>query len=124
MSYKDYSNEKEFFIKEIEYCKNLKVGDKIKFKSEKQRYTVKAKSDRYLICTKPFNPQKTVLYTIVDLKRLVRGPNNLVFNMYDYTVQEDIDECLKKLVGDKKNNDMDALEVSHRHGIQLDVEIQ
>lgn len=58
---KDYKN------KTIAYCQNLKVGDKIKFKSEKQRYIVKAKDNRYLICTKPFNLQKTVLYTIVDL---------------------------------------------------------
>jgi hypothetical protein len=24
----------------IDYCQNLKVGDKIKFQSEKQRYTI------------------------------------------------------------------------------------
>lgn len=38
------------------------VGQKIKFKSEKQRYTVVGASERYLICTKPFNPRKTYIY--------------------------------------------------------------
>lgn len=45
---------------------------KIKFKGEKQRYTVQAAGKRYLVCTKPFNARKTVLYTIIDLKEEVR----------------------------------------------------
>jgi len=91
----------------IDHCKRLNIGDKIKFKSEKQRYTVKAKSDRYIICTKPFNPKKTVLYTIIDLYHGIRGPNDLIFNIYDYSEQKDIDECIKDL---EKNE----LEVSRR----------
>ena len=117
MAYQDYSNEKDQYNNVIEYCRNLKVGDKIKLASEKQRYTVKAKSDRFLICTKPFNPKKTVLYTIIDLTRLVRGPNNMVFNPYDYEIQTDIDECLKDLIENRH-----GLEVSHRHSVKLDVE--
>jgi len=116
MAYKDYSHLKDEYNTIINYCNNLKVGDKIKFKSEKQRYTINAKSDRYLICTKPFNPKKTYLYTIIDLKRLIRGTNNMVFNLYDYEVQEDIDQCLIDLESDK-------IEVSHRHCIQLDVKM-
>ncbi|WP_148289423.1 hypothetical protein [Fibrella aestuarina] len=30
-------------------------------------------ADRFLICTKPFNPRRTVLYTIVDLKKGIHG---------------------------------------------------
>jgi hypothetical protein len=56
-----------------------KIGDKIKFKREKQRYTIQATDGRYLICTKPFNAKKTVIYTIVDLKEKIRGTDNLVF---------------------------------------------
>lgn len=97
-----------------EYCHTLKVGDKIKFKSEKQRYTVMAKSWRFLICTKPLNCRKTVLYTIIDLDRLERGPNNLIFNLYDYMVQKDIDECLKDLMAGKT-------ELSYRRSIPLDI---
>ena len=44
---------------------DLKVDDKILFAEEKQRYTVQARNDRFIICTKPFNPRKTFL--ILDL---------------------------------------------------------
>lgn len=75
----------------------MKIGDKIKLEDQKQRFTVKALSDRYAILTKPFNPRKTVIYTIIDFKTRERNRNNLVFNIYDYAKQEDIDECLKDL---------------------------
>lgn len=118
MAYQDYSYLKDDYksMKMISHCMKSNVGDKIKFKSEKQKYTIKAKSERFLICTKPFNLKKTCLYTIIDLDRLVRGTNNMVFNPYDYMVQEDIDECL---------NDLESgeIEVSHRNCVTLDVEI-
>jgi hypothetical protein len=116
MAYQNYSNEKEQYQHIIDYCKTLKVGNKIKFISEKQKYSVKAKSDRYLICTKPFNLKKTVLYTIIDLERLVRGTNDRIFNPYDYARQEDINECLKDL-------ESNQVIVSHRKSIKLDVQI-
>ena len=50
----------------------VEVGDKIKFKSEKQRYTVKACNDRFAIATKPFNARKTFLYTIIDFRNKIR----------------------------------------------------
>lgn len=57
----------------------MKVGDKIKFKEEVQSYTIQACDERFLICTKPFNLRKTVLYSIVDLVERIRGPENMVF---------------------------------------------
>jgi hypothetical protein len=116
MAHQDYSNEIEQYQDMINYCHNIKIGDKIKFIPEKQKYTVKAKSDRYLICTKPFNLKKTVLYTIIDLERLVRGTNDRIFNPYDYAIQEDINECLKDL-------ESGQVEVSHRNCVKLDVQI-
>ena len=118
MAYQNYASEQDQFEDVIKYCQNLKIGDKIKFKSEKQKYTVQAKSDRYIICTKPFNLKQTVLYTIIDLTRLVRGPNNSVFNPYDYAVQEDIYECLNNL-----DYHVNGIEVSHRRCVKLDVEV-
>lgn len=56
-------------------------GDRIRFAEEAQVYTVRAASERYLICTKPFNPRRTVLYTIVDLAERIRGTENLIFCM-------------------------------------------
>ena len=98
----------------VAFCKSLNVGDKIKFWTEKRSYVIKAKSERYLICTKAFNLQNTVLYTILDLERFVRGRNDRVFNPYDYTKQEDIDKCLNDLVSG-------GISVSHRHCVVIDV---
>ena len=101
----------------ITYCRSLNVGDKIKFTTEKQRYKVKAKNERYLICTKPYNLIHHVLYTIIDLDRFVRGRNDRIFNPYDYMIQEDIDNCLSDLTSGK-------IAVSRRHCIPLDIEIK
>ena len=75
----------------------MKLGDKIKLGNQKQRFTVKAINNRYAILTKPFNLKHTVIYTIIDFKERKRNRNNLVFNIYDYSKQEDIDQCLKDL---------------------------
>jgi len=87
--------ELENLYKEI--LNSLKVGDKIYFKGEKKGYEIKARNMRYLICTKPFNPKRTVTYTILDSEELINSTNNCVFNPYDYTCQKDIDESLVDL---------------------------
>lgn len=90
-------------------------GELVKFAHEKQRYTVRCASKRFAICTKPFNPKKTVLYTIIDLRRNVRGPEDLVFGM---GAETDI-ECLDMLV---RLLDEQGSEVSYRHSVPLDLE--
>ena len=92
----------------------IKVGNKIKFEREKQRYTVQACNDRFIICTKPFNARKTVLYTIIDFERNERGPDNLVF-CFGYETKKQCKENLKML----QENEM---EVSYRRCIPLDIE--
>lgn len=87
---------------------------KIKFLEEKQAYTIQSQNERYLICTKPFNLKKTVLYTIVDLKEEIRGTENLVFGM-GFETKEDCDEALYRLV----NNES---EISRRNRINLNIE--
>lgn len=54
---------------------------KVRLNGERQRYTVQARNDRYVILTKPFNAQRTYLYTIADLEWNVRGPCNLIFGL-------------------------------------------
>lgn len=93
----------------------MKVGDKIKFKSEKQRYTVVGADDRYLICVKPFNARKTYLYTIVDLVEKIRGPDYWIFGRYDHRVENDIKQCLTDLQSGET-------EISRRNRIKLDLE--
>ena len=92
----------------------MKVGEKIKFEGERNKYTVQACDDRYIIATKPFNAQKTVLYTIVDLERKVRGRDNLIFG-HGYGSREGCEENLKRL----QNNEM---EVSYRYYKELEPE--
>lgn len=70
---------------------NIAPGPKIWFSGEKRPYTVRRSNDRYLICTKPFNLKRTVLYTIVDLKENVRGLDNYIFSP-GYEAEEDIEK--------------------------------
>lgn len=55
------------------------IKTKIWFEEEKRPYSVRAVSERYIVCTKPFNLRHTVLYTIIDLKNGMRGTENLLF---------------------------------------------
>ena len=99
---------------------HAKVGDRIWFAEEKQAYTVQARSGRYLVCTKPFNLRRTVLYTIIDLKELVRGPENLVFGMGAET-REQCEAMIRRLEGNDTTCGVSPTEVSHRHRIALHV---
>lgn len=89
-------------------------GYKVKFKSEKQRYTVRCASRRYAICTKPFNARKTVLYTIIDQWTNMRAPEDLIFGKGAVTDKQ----CLEMLVRllDHESS------LSRRHELRLDIE--
>lgn len=75
---------------------NIKVGQKIYVDGAKRPYTVRARDDRFVIATKPFNPKRTVLYFIIDLIDQCRGPDNMVF-CSGYESDEDIAERLAEL---------------------------
>lgn len=94
----------------------VNVGDKVYFPNEKKPYTVRARDERFIICTKPFNPQHTVLYTIIDLKYKWRGPDDMVF-CSGYESDED---CAKRLAELQSGE----IEVSARRGIRLDIDIK
>lgn len=94
---------------------NYQAGQKIKFKEEKRRYTVRASSERFLVCTKPFNARKTVLYTLVDLVDGRRGTVNYLFNPYDFEKDDDCKECLADLESGKCG-------LSRRNNIELNIE--
>lgn len=50
----------------------------MKLASDRQRWTVRGvtRGGRFAILTKPFNPQRTVLYTVIDFDRGVRGKDD------------------------------------------------
>jgi hypothetical protein len=92
------------------------VGDRVKFSEEKSAYTVQARNERYLICTKPFNPKRTVIYSIVDLMEGIRGPDNMIFGM-GYESRRDCEERLADLM-----NEESMVEVSWRKRCPANVE--
>ena len=88
---------------------NLKPGDPVYVPNEVRPYRVKCRDERFIICTKPFNLQRTVMYFILDLKEYRRGPDNSVF-CQGYETQEQCEERLKDLQNGR-------IEVSHRHDV-------
>lgn len=94
----------------------VKVGDKVYIPQHKRPFKVRARDERYIICTKPFNAAHTVIYFIVDLVEKRRGPDNMVF-CSGYETDEDCKERLKELQSGE-------IEVSCRRGIDLDIEIE
>ena len=94
----------------------VEVGDKIYIPNQKKPYRVRVRDDRYIICTKPYNPQRTVLYFIVDLVSKWRAPDNMIF-CFGYETDDDCKERLKELQEGK-------IELSCRRGVPLDIEIE
>ncbi len=103
----------------------MKVGDKIKFKSEKQRYTITACDERFVIATKPFNARKTYIYTIIDLKENERSSDNY-YCKFDYTDPKEAQEALRLLNETVKAMDRNLFGeyfwLSSRRNIPLDIE--
>lgn len=73
------------------------IGSRIWFAEDKRPYTVQARDDRFLVCTKPFAAKKTVLYTIVDLHTEMRGTDGFVFGL-GYETRADCDDALTTIV--------------------------
>jgi len=89
------------------------AGTKIQFREEKQAYTIQAANERFAVCTKPFNPQHTVLYTVIDWEQSIRGTENLIFGMGTET-QEQCQEMLKRLTAGET-------QVSRRNWVALNI---
>lgn len=94
----------------------VSVGDKVYIPNEKRPYTIQARDERYIICTKPFAAQKTVLYFIVDLVERWRAPDNMIF-CSGYETQK---QCLERL----RELEQGKIELSRRRGIHLDIDIE
>lgn len=95
----------------ISDLKDLTIGSPVYLLGEKRPYRVRCRDNRFIICTKPFNPRRTVLYFIIDLKREVRGPDDRVF-CEGYETQEQCEARLKELQAGE-------IEVSYRRSVPL-----
>ena len=94
----------------------VEVGDKVYIPNEKKPYRVRARDERYIICTKPYNPKHTVLYFIIDLGNKWRAPDNRVF-CSGYESDED---CIERLHELQRGN----LQLSSRRGVKLDIDVE
>lgn len=94
----------------------VEIGDKVYIPTDKRPYKVRARDNRYIICTKPFNPKHTVLYFIIDLVDKWRAPDNMVF-CFGYETDEDCKARLQELQSGE-------IELSRRRGIPLDIDIE
>lgn len=89
----------------------LKPGDRVLFAHEKVPFVVQASDERYAVCTRPFNPQRTVQYTVVDAVEGVRGTEDLIFCMGAET-REQCEQMLARLASGESG-------VSHRNRVTL-----
>ena len=94
-----------------DYWDALKPGDPVYVHNEVRPYRVKCRDDRYIICTKPYNPKRTVMYFIIDTELRLRCPDNMVF-CSGYETQEQCEERLKELQSGR-------IEVSRRNSVPL-----
>ena len=77
----------------------LKKGDSVWFSASKKSFKVRECNERFAICTQPYNFRpETVIYTIIDFDRNVRGLDNLVFGIYDYYSDEDCKQAMEDLL--------------------------
>lgn len=89
---------------------------KVRMNGERQRYSVMARDDRFVIMAKPFNARKTYLYTIADLERGERGPCDLIFGPpADLNTPDGAAEALRML----QNREMS---VSRRRCVDISTE--
>jgi len=89
------------------------LGQNLWFDKETKPYQIKAFNNKFAICTKPFNLQKTVLYTIIDIEQNIRGTENLVFGM-GFETTKDCEEALARLT-------VGETEVSSRNNVTLNI---
>lgn len=95
----------------------LNKGQSIWFADGKKPFKVRCANKRFAICTQPYNFRpNTVIYTIIDFERNVRGMDNMVFGVYDYYSDEDCEKALKDLAKGK-------MEVSYKHSKYVELDI-
>lgn len=86
------------------------VGTKMEFTDEPGAvYEVRASSDRFAVMTRPAtqedmdefeiegSPEGQVVYSLVEIDNLWRGPDHWIFGKYDYNNDEGCRTCLEEL---------------------------
>ena len=79
-------------------------GAKIKFDCEKKRYTVRARNERYIIMSKPFNLHDyKFAYSIIDIDNMEMSRSDIIFDNTNYLDEKECEEAIQDLEsGDKE----------------------
>lgn len=89
----------------------MKVGEQVTFQDEPEStYTIRAMGPRFAVLTRPatkadcelfeveWDDNKSVpIYTLLDSQDWVRGPDDWIFGVYDYSTDEGCQEALDAL---------------------------
>lgn len=86
---------KEYDLKQLLYLFAI-PGTKLQWKGQKKRFRVIARNDNFIIITRPYNPQKTYEYSILDLEYMQCNHDNY-YCKYNYNNVEECKEALKEL---------------------------
>jgi hypothetical protein len=110
----------------------LNKGDRVKLGATKRQWTVRGVTagGRFAILTQPFNPKRTVLYTVIDFKRGVRGKDD--HYGLGYETDEDIKDALEmfQVTEDREAGKegrwrtASGADVSYRAANYIDLDIQ
>lgn len=92
----------------------VNIGDKVYIPNEKRPYTVRARDDRYIICTKPL-----VVYFIIDLVDKWRAPDDMIYG-FGYEGYETDEECKERLAELQR----EEIGLSRSKGMPLDIDVE
>lgn len=86
---------KDYSLKEILQLFAI-PGTKLRWKGQKRRFKVIARNDNFIIITRPYNPEKTYEYSILDLEYMKCNHDNY-YCKYNYQELKECEEAIKEL---------------------------
>lgn len=102
----------------------LKVGDRVRleFDIPSRWWDVRAADDRYVVLTRQreFKPRGTLVYTIIDWERDVRGPCDLLGQGWDVESESGCDALLRALNANERDDEI-STQVSYRNNVPVEV---
>lgn len=107
--------------------RTLAVGDKVRlgFDIPSRWWDVRAVDKRYVVLTRQqeFKPKGTLVYTIIDWERDLRGPCNLIGQGWDVQTPGGCDALLRALNVEPKPGPITeiSVEVSYRNNVPIEI---
>jgi hypothetical protein len=111
----------------------LEIGQDIYFEGESVPMKLRARSNRYAIVTRGYDPveeadlleememtaeeasEASLVYSLLDFQEEKKAPNDRIFDPYNYEEQADLEQCIADLEEGKIN-------LSKRHGVALKID--